>query len=574
MTKSRDLGNLVSDGAVQFPDNLGTAGQALQVNSGATGLEFADASGGGVSVYTGLSGTDGTPSGATYLLNASSPSNGDLAFVTGNNNVYVRAASGWRKIATIQEAPSAITGHNSSYEEIGQTATTDITLSATDPEGFDVAWSYVVGNGGTLSGSDINNSNGDTLASIAVQTANANSGGTNTITYRITRETTSISGSFSITFTATDSQASGTSDTGIISFSLSFEADWSGGGTLESTLTTNVDTYTLPLVDGSGDRIALKSESSDTVDIFARSGTSWSLEKTFGTSETGTSPLSRFSAINDAGDFIMWDYSSGGHAYGARRSGTTWTRETIGSGPNTSDGTGCMSKNGNVVFLKARLSSTSVTRFVYSSGSWTSTSLTLPVAGVYSMATNFDGSELFVGDYSYSNSTGWVKRYTISGSTVTDEESIQGGDTGKLFSFGYSAINLSKNGLTLTVYQRYYGTASGSNRQGKVFIFQRTSTSNNFGSPVTSYGSSTAGNNYLGEHTYISDDGYYVGFGTALDQEVYVAEYDSSTSTWTKRTVNVPANEGGNKWVGLSGDAKRVAYLNSDGDAVYVYKSG
>ena len=556
------------------PSALGTAGQVVQVNSGGNALEFADASGGGVSVYTGLSGTDGTPSGAAYLLNASSPSNGDLAFVTGNNNVYVRAASGWRKIATIQEAPSAITGHNSSYEEIGQAATTDITLSATDPEGFDVAWSYVVGNGGTLSGSDINNSNGDTLASIAVQTANANSGGTNTITYRITRETTSISGSFSITFTATDSQASGTSDTGAISFSLSFEADWSGGGTLEGTLTTNVDTYTLPLVDGSGDRIALKSESSDTVDIFARSGTSWSLEKTFGTSETGTSPLSRFSAINDAGDFIRWDYSSGGSAYGARRSGTTWTRETIGSGPSTSDGTGCMSKNGNVVFLKARLSTTSVTRYVYSSGSWTSTSLTLPVAGVYSMATNSDGSELFVGDYSYNNDSGWVKRYTISGSTVTDEESIQGGDTGKLFSFGYSAINLSKNGLTLTVYQRYYGTVSGSNRQGKVFIYQRTSTSNNFGSPVTSYGSSTAGNNYLGEHTYISDDGYYVSFGTTLDQEVYVAEYDSSTSTWTKRTVNVPANEGGNKWVGLSGDAKRVAYLNSDGDAVYVYKSG
>lgn len=47
MTKSRDLGNLVKTGAVQFPDGLGTAGQALQVNSGATGLEFADAGGGG-----------------------------------------------------------------------------------------------------------------------------------------------------------------------------------------------------------------------------------------------------------------------------------------------------------------------------------------------------------------------------------------------------------------------------------------------------------------------------------------------------------------------------------------------
>ena len=574
MTKSRDLGDLAQTVAVNLPTALGTAGQTLVVNSGADGLEFGAASGGSMTVYNDLNGTDGTPSGYTYLTNASSPSNGDLAFVTANNTVYVRAASGWRKIATVQEAPSTVTGHTSSYPDIGQNATTDITLSTTDPEGFDVTWSYVVGGNGTLSGSNINNSNGDTLASIAVQTANSNSGGTNTITYRITRQTTTIAGDFTITFTATDSQSSGTSDTGSINFSLSFAADWSGGGALESTLTTNVDVYTLPLVDGTGDRIALTSSSSDTVDIFARSGTSWSLEKTFGTSETGTTPLDRFRAINDAGDFIMWDYSSGGHAYGARRSGTTWTRESIGSGPSTSDGIGCMSKNGNVVFLSARLSSTSVTRYVYSSGSWTSTSLTLPVDGYGSLATNADGSELFVGDALYSNGDGWVTRYTISGSTVTNEESIQGGETGKYYSFGYNAINLSKNGLTLTVFQRYNGTVSGTNRQGKIFIYQRTSTSNNFGSPVASYASSTTGNNYFGEYTSVSDDGYYVSFGAALDQEVYVAEYDSGTSTWTKRTVNVPANKGGNKFVGLSGDAKRVAYLNSDGDAVYVYKSG
>jgi hypothetical protein len=79
-----------------------------------------------------------------------------------------------------------------------------------------------VGGNGTLSGSNINNSNGDTLASIAVQTANSNSGGTNTITYRITRQTTTIAGDFTITFTATDSQSTGTSDTGAISFEVAF----------------------------------------------------------------------------------------------------------------------------------------------------------------------------------------------------------------------------------------------------------------------------------------------------------------------------------------------------------------
>ena len=46
MTKSRDLGNLAQTVAVHLPATLGTASQVLQVNSGATALEFADASGG------------------------------------------------------------------------------------------------------------------------------------------------------------------------------------------------------------------------------------------------------------------------------------------------------------------------------------------------------------------------------------------------------------------------------------------------------------------------------------------------------------------------------------------------
>ena len=216
MSNTKNLANL----AAALDD--GTSGQVLQ-STGSGGVTFAAASGGGsMTVYNGINGSDGTPSGYTYLTNASSPSNGDLAFVTANNTVYVRASSGWRKIATIQESPGTITGHSASYPSIGQNATTDITLSSTDPEGFDVTWSYTVGGNGTLSGSNINNSNGDTLASIAVQTANANSGGTNTITYRITRQTTTIAGDFTVTFTATDTQATGTSDTGAISFELSF----------------------------------------------------------------------------------------------------------------------------------------------------------------------------------------------------------------------------------------------------------------------------------------------------------------------------------------------------------------
>ena len=77
------------------------------------------------------------------LIAKTGMSNGDQAFVTGNNNLYIYSGSGWYKVATVQnDAPSAITGVNGTYElAIDGTATT-ITAVSTDPEGFPLTWSY------------------------------------------------------------------------------------------------------------------------------------------------------------------------------------------------------------------------------------------------------------------------------------------------------------------------------------------------------------------------------------------------------------------------------------------------
>jgi hypothetical protein len=79
----------------------------------------------------------------TALIAATGMSNGDQAFVTGNNNLYIYSGSGWYKVATVQnDAPSAITGVNGTYQlAIDGTATT-ITAVSTDPEGFPLTWSY------------------------------------------------------------------------------------------------------------------------------------------------------------------------------------------------------------------------------------------------------------------------------------------------------------------------------------------------------------------------------------------------------------------------------------------------
>jgi hypothetical protein len=76
------------------------------------------------------------------LIALTGMSSGDQAFVTANNKLYFYNGSGWYLIATVQnDAPSAITGVNGTYElSIDGTATT-ITAVSTDPEGFPLTWS-------------------------------------------------------------------------------------------------------------------------------------------------------------------------------------------------------------------------------------------------------------------------------------------------------------------------------------------------------------------------------------------------------------------------------------------------
>ena len=95
--------------------------------------------------------SEGSSSGAsttvyadmTALIAATGMSNGDQAFVTGNNNLYIYSGSGWYKVATVQQdAPSAITGVSGTYELAVDGTATTITAVSTDPEGFPLTWSY------------------------------------------------------------------------------------------------------------------------------------------------------------------------------------------------------------------------------------------------------------------------------------------------------------------------------------------------------------------------------------------------------------------------------------------------
>lgn len=86
-----------------------------------------------------------------YALAADLPlsnnSTGDQALVTETNRLYVWNGSGWYSIAIVNEGPTITAGGAGTYELDQEGTPTVITLNATDPEGFDLTWSYAVTSG-------------------------------------------------------------------------------------------------------------------------------------------------------------------------------------------------------------------------------------------------------------------------------------------------------------------------------------------------------------------------------------------------------------------------------------------
>ena len=134
MSNTKNLANL----AAALDD--GTSGQVLQ-STGSGGVQFADSTGSGVTTYTGKSGTDGTPSGATYIDNASNPSEGDLAYDLAADQLYIRTTSAWKRVsAGTDESPVITTEPPTSHDLNSDGSTSTVTMVATDPEGFGITY--------------------------------------------------------------------------------------------------------------------------------------------------------------------------------------------------------------------------------------------------------------------------------------------------------------------------------------------------------------------------------------------------------------------------------------------------
>ena len=107
------------------------------------------------------------------LIALTGMSNGDQALVQATNKLYMYSGTGWYLIATIQnDAPSAITGVNGTYELAIDGTVTTITAASTDPEGFPLTWSYSTSGLGSIA----TVSNVDNVFTITPSTTEADAG--------------------------------------------------------------------------------------------------------------------------------------------------------------------------------------------------------------------------------------------------------------------------------------------------------------------------------------------------------------------------------------------------------------
>jgi len=136
---------------------------------------------------------------------------GDMALVEATDKLYIWNDTAWYNIAIINTAPTITQGGAGTYSLADDGTPTVITLTATDPEGLPVTWSYAVTSGSLTNG-------GGATATIS-QADNV---------FTITPTTTeAYAGTFELTFSVTDGA---NTETDVNTFSLTFaSANYANG---------------------------------------------------------------------------------------------------------------------------------------------------------------------------------------------------------------------------------------------------------------------------------------------------------------------------------------------------------
>lgn len=140
------------------------------------------------------------------MTSSTSASEGDMAFVTGTNGLFIKKTAGWYKIAEVENnqlhtVTVTMTGggsvDGSDYLLALDGTDTTATGAATDPEGLSVTWSVAAISPATLSGNNI------VVSSVNVATITQGTGASSNV-FTIDPVATSGTHNFSLRFSVTD----------------------------------------------------------------------------------------------------------------------------------------------------------------------------------------------------------------------------------------------------------------------------------------------------------------------------------------------------------------------------------
>ena len=146
------------DGIEMSQIKIGTGINSVVLSAGTDGnlvKSGTNSAGQSIAIDYGADNTTLSVTSVSELINITNPPAGQNVLVTSTKQLFVYTGTAWYVIATMDnESPTPITGANGAYSlPVGSTPTV-ITLVSSDPEGFELTWSYAV-TSGTLNGTTV-----------------------------------------------------------------------------------------------------------------------------------------------------------------------------------------------------------------------------------------------------------------------------------------------------------------------------------------------------------------------------------------------------------------------------------
>jgi len=545
----------------------------------ANGEPFAGGGGATTTVYGNI--------GSLPLANVTT---GSMAFVSGNNRLYLWNGTGWFNIALINTNPSITSGPDASYVFATDGTPTVLTLVAEDPEGFPITWSYQVTSG----------SLGNTAT--IVQADNV---------FTITPSNSpDYSGSFSVTFTASDGVNIATAAS---SFTLSFPPTWTlpfinQQVKLQASDAQATDNFGYSVAI-SGDTLVVGARLEDSVTtdagsayIFTRSGTTWTQQAKIQASDAQATDYFGHSVAISGDTLVVGAHledpvtTNAGSAYIFTRSGTTWTQQAklVASDPEANDQFGqSVAIDGDTVVVGSHQEypggltlAGSAYIFTRSGTTWTQQAKLVAsdaqASDYFGHSVAIDGDTVVVGarleDPGAISDAGSAYIFTRSGTTWTQQAKIQASDAQASDQFGW---DVAIDGDTVVV--GAYLEDTGASDAGSAYIFTRSGTTWTQQQKIQA--SDAQATDWFGHSVAI--DGDTVVVGAHLEDTVAASAgaayiFTRSGTTWTQQSKIQASDPENSDWFGwdvaIDGDtvvvgAQQEDTVGADAGAAYVFKA-